>query len=88
MISEFQREYQEAALRLDLSGEVPVKIPELLAILRERGLQPVLKDGAPVLRGDRKEVSQALLDCVKAHRRELVEWMQRQQEETPIPKGG
>jgi hypothetical protein len=81
---QFVLEYQEAVFRLDLSGEVPMSIPELLAILELRGLKLVLAESGPVVRGDREQVTPALKDCLKIHKPEILEYLRKQQEETPV----
>lgn len=45
---------------------------EVLAVLRERGLEVVLKDGEPALRGNAAEATPKLLRVLKLHRAEIL----------------
>ncbi len=45
---------------------------ELFRIVEDRGLTLVMKDGVPVIRGDRSQVTQPLLDALKRYRLAVI----------------
>ena len=53
-------------------------IDKLLEILKDRGFCVALKDGGPVLRGDRDKITPALQESLKFHRAKIIEHLQKQ----------
>lgn len=59
-----------------------MKPEDLLAILRDRGFKVQLRDGAPVLIGNKDEATPALMECLKANRTELIEHLRAEEAKT------
>jgi hypothetical protein len=53
-------------------------LPELLWIIRDRGLTLSLKDGRPTFRGPREMVTDSLLAVLLPHREEIVTMLSRE----------
>lgn len=58
-----------------------MSVPELIAILKDRGFKIVLKDGNPVLQGKREELTPALQESLKHHRPKIVEYLRNEASE-------
>lgn len=61
-----------------------MKPERLIEILTDRGFRVLLKDGVPVLIGDRKELTPRLETALKANRAELIEYLRQHGEEIPV----
>ena len=56
-----------------------ISVQELIRICEERGLKVVINDaGVPVLRGNRDEVTPALLDAMRRYKPKIVEYLAEQ----------
>lgn len=53
-----------------------MQVEALLSIAESRGLSVALKEGQPVLLGPAEQKTEAILDCLKVHRREIVIYLQ------------
>lgn len=54
-------------------------IHDIIEIAKGRGLTVYLKDGSPVLYGDKQEATPALMDCLKRHKQEITDHLKAEE---------
>lgn len=52
-----------------------MKAEKLFEIVQDRGLKIMVRDGTPIVCGDKERMTPALIETLKAHRSEILEYL-------------